>query len=92
MDQHHIGLCFLQNVFNTQQNICGDGGQGLTGTHDVQVIIGLYIENLSDLIQHLTVLAGEADDALNIGILLQLLYQRAHFDCLGTGAENAHNL
>ena len=92
MDKNHIGLCLLQHIFNAQQNIGGNGGQGLAGTHDVQVVICGDAEDLSDLVQHLAVLTGETYDALDFRVLLQLLHQGAHFEGFGTGAEDAHNL
>lgn len=46
-------------------------------------------ENLENLVQHLTVLAGNTDYCLEIlRILLELLNQRAHLNGLWPGSED----
>ena len=49
----------------------------------------LVLEDLQDLVEHLTMLPGHADDGLEVlGVLLELLDQRAHLDGFWTGSED----
>ena len=90
--QNNIRLNLLKNLFQLHQNIRSDGGQRLTRPHDVQIIVNFCIKNVNHLLQHLTMLACQANDAFNIRICLQFFYQRAHFDCLRPCTKNTHNL
>ena len=91
MDQDQVRPGLLQDLLHAQQGPAGNGGQSLLGLHDVQVVVGLYPEDVQDAVQHLPVLGGNAAEAFNAGTGGQLLYQRAHFDGLRTGAEDAHD-
>ena len=52
----------------------------------------MQVEDFEYLIEHFTVLRGDADDALDFGGFFQLLYQRCHFNRLGACPEHAHYL
>ena len=91
VDQHQVGLGLVKHVVHTQQALGSDGGQGLPGLHDVQIIAGFQLKNLQHAVQHLTVLGGHAAQSPDIGPLLQLQGQRGHFNGLGPGAEDGHN-
>ena len=66
MHQDHIRLYFLQDSFNTVQNIGRDVKQGLLVLHNRQVIVWHHMKCLQHLIQHLPMLAGHADDSFNV--------------------------
>ena len=91
VDQDQVGLGLLQHALHAQQALGGDGGQGLPGLHDVQVIVGLQLEDVQHRVLHLPVLGGDAAEALNIRPGGQLLHQRAHFNGFRPGAKNAHD-
>ena len=51
----------------------------------------LDLEDLPDLVEHLTMLPSDADDGLEVlGVLLKHLHPRAHLDGLWTGSEDKH--
>ena len=91
MDQHQVGLGLLQHPLHAQQALGGDGGQGLPGLHNVQVILRLESENVQHRVQHLAVLRGNTADRGDVGPALKLLHQGGHLDGLRPGAENGHN-
>ena len=91
MDQDHVGLQLVDGLVHAQEALAGDVGEGLPGGHDVQVPVRPNAEDLQHAVQHLPVLGGNAAEAFNAGTGGQLLYQRAHFDGLRTGAEDAHD-
>ena len=92
VDQDQVRLRRLQHLLHAQQGAAGDGGQGLAGLHDVQVIVGLQPENVHDGVQHLPVLTGETAEALKLRAACQVFHQGGHLDGLGPGAEYRQNL
>ena len=92
MDQHQVGPHLLKHLFQPQQALGGDGGQGLAGLHDIQVELGDNAEYVQHRVQHLPVLGGDAAKAFNPLPALQLLHQGGHFDGLRPGAEYGHHL
>ena len=92
VDQHQVGLGLLQHPVHAGEAFGGDGGQGLPGLHYVQVEIGLQPEDVQHGVQHLPVLSGDTAQGLQLRALCQLQGQGGHFDGLGPGAENGHNL
>ena len=91
VDQDQVGLGLLQHALHAQQAFGGDGGQGLPGLHDIQVIVGLELENIQHRVQHLPVLGSDAAQGLDARAALELQGQGGHFNGLGTGAENGHH-
>jgi hypothetical protein len=76
---------------------CGQGRQALVGTHQVEIDIGLNIEQVQHLVEHLAVLGSDTYTRLNPRLGCQALHDRGHFYCLRPGAEdgedaNCHNL
>ena len=41
MNQHQVRGGLLQHSVHAVQTLGGDGGQGLAGLHDVQIVVGL---------------------------------------------------
>ena len=92
MYQHHIGLAFLEDITHAREHSSRDIIQVLTLLHDVEVIVGGYVEDAKHLIQHLAMLTGDAHDRLEIlCIFLELLHQRSHLNGLWAGPKYEHN-
>ena len=92
MNKDHIGFLFFQYFPDPVQNIGRDIEQGLTVFHDVQIIVWNNVEGFQYLIQHLTVLGGNAYHGLNPFPCFQLVDERAHLDCFRSCAEDQHHL
>ena len=69
-----------------------DGGaqvcERLILAHQVEIVFGLDVEQVQNLIQHLTVLRGDTDARIDIFRLRQLADDRSHFHGFGTGSKN----
>jgi hypothetical protein len=65
-------------------------GQCLIGLHQLQVQIGGEREVFRNLIEHLSVLAGEANDGLDLVVCDACLDDRSHLDGLGTRPKYKH--
>ena len=92
MDQYDVGFFLRHNFFQPCEGTGGDACQCLAALHDIQIVFGMQIENLQNLIQHFSMLGGDADDAFDAFRLFQHFHQRCHFDGFGTGAEYTHYL
>ena len=83
VDQHHIGLARLEHVAHTGEHAGGDIVQVLPLLHNIEVEVGLHVEDAQHLVQHLAVLSRHAHNRLKLTrILLELLDQRAYLDGL----------
>ena len=91
MNQNQIRLCLLQHPVHAKDGLGGDGGKGLLLFHDVQVILGLQLEDLHDGVEHLPVLTGQAAHTHKFGTLCKLQHQRGHLDGLGPGTEHGQD-
>ena len=88
MNEYDIRTALLEDVTESGEDTCCDIGEVLTLFHDVEVVVRGYIEDFENLVEHFSVLTGDAHDGLElIGTLLELLDQRAHLDGLRTGSE-----
>ena len=92
VDQDHIRSHFFEYRLDPVQDIRRDIEQRLFVLHDGQVVIGNDLECFKDLIQHLTVLAGHANDRLYFFPALKFVDQRAHLDRFRPCAEYQHYL
>lgn len=92
VDQDHVGPLVLEDGLELEQHVARNVEQRLAGLHDRQVVVGSHAEDAQHLVEHLAVLARHGDDCLElIRARLQLVDERAHLDCLRTGAEDEHN-
>ena len=91
VDQDHIRLQGVNGLVHAQQALAGNGGQGLAGSHDIQVPVRLQVKDFQHTVQHLAVLGSHAAKALNLRPGSQFFYQGTHFDGLRPGAEDAHD-
>ena len=91
MDQHQVGLGLDQHPFHTGEALAGNGGEGLPGFHNVEVIVRRQAEDVEHRVQHLTVLGGNTAQALHTLPARELLDQRRHLDGLRPGTEYGHD-
>ncbi len=67
-------------------------GQGLVGLHQVQIEVWLDPEEVQNLVEHLAVLAGGADQRTNpVRVPGQFFDDRRHFDGFGPSTDNAQH-
>ena len=91
VDQHHIGLALLEHVAHTGEHAGGDVVQVLSLLHNVEVEVGLHLEDAQHLVQHLAVLSRHAHNRLKLlRIFLELLHQRAHLNRLRPRSKHKH--
>ena len=91
VDQHHIGLAGLEHVAHTGEHAGGDIVQVLPLLHNIEVEVGLHLEDAQHLVQHLAVLPRHAHNRLKLlRILLELLHQRAHLNRLRPCTKHKH--
>ena len=93
MDENDIRIGLIQHIAHTSEYACRYVVKVLPLLHYVEIVVRLYIEDTQHLVQHLAMLAGHADQSLEVfRILLEFLDQGAHFNCLRPGSENEQNL
>ena len=92
VDKDKVGLEFGKAALKTLERLDGDVGEGLIFAHDVEVGVGLEAEAAHDRVEHLAVLCGDADEALDALAALKLQRERRHFYSLRARAENGHDL
>ncbi len=89
VDQYHVGMRLPVHVAQAGEHTGGDVVQVLPLLHDVEVVMGLYPEEVQYLVEHLTVLSGHADEGLEmVALPLKGFDQRGHFDGFGAGAKD----
>lgn len=91
MDQNHIGLLLFQYRLDACEDAAGDIKQGLPLLHDGQIVIRLHMKGFQHLVEHLTVLAGDANQRPQVFPGLEFVNQGAHFNSFGTGSEYEHD-
>lgn len=92
VDEDHVGPLALEDGLELEQHVAGDVEEGLARPHDRQIVVGLHAEHPQHLLEHLAVLAGHADDRLELALAgLELVDERAHLDGLRSRAEDEHH-
>lgn len=90
--EHDIGPFVLEDRLELEQHAARNVEQRLAGLHDLKVVVGSNAEDAQHLVEHLAVLARHGYDCLElIRTCLQLVDERAHLDCLRSGAEDEHD-
>lgn len=93
VDEHRVGALLLQDGPDLKQHVGRDVEERLAGLHDVQVVVGRDAEHAQHLVEHLAVLARDADHRLELlGPSLQLVDERAHLYRLRARPEDEHDL
>ena len=64
LDQDHVGTHAAQERREAVENAGGDARRRLPGHHEIEVDVGLEIEDFEHLVEHRPVLGGDADQAL----------------------------
>jgi hypothetical protein len=62
--------------------------QGLSRAHQVKVVVRNDVEELQDLVEHVAVLGGDTNEALDTVGGLERLDHWSHLDRFGAGAEH----
>ena len=63
-------------------------GQRLIRLHHVEIVIRNYLKRGQNLVQHGTVLGGDAYFDVKLGLLLQAQQDRTELDCLGARSKD----
>ena len=93
LNQHHAGALLGKNRFQGGHDSRRGLGKGLTGAHDVKVLVRDHIECAQDLIEHPAMLRGDANTHGEfIRPRPHVPDYRAELDGLGAGTENEENL
>ena len=92
MNKDDVGSLVLEDRLELEQHVARNVEQRLARLHDGEVVVGSNAEDAQHLVEHLAVLARHGHDGLElIRARLQLVDERAHLDCLRTGAEDEHD-
>ena len=92
MNKDDVGSLVLEDRLELEQHVARHVEQRLARLHDGEVVVGSNAEDAQHLVEHLAVLARHGHDGLElIRARLQLVDERAHLDCLRTGAEDEHD-
>ncbi len=91
MDQHGIGQEAIQHRVNARKHARRNVGQALALADDVEVEVRRDLEEPQYLVQHLPVLAGDADPQVETARLPEPMNQRCHLDGLRAGPEYSQN-
>ena len=91
VDKHDVRLHLAEHLAHALEHARRDRGQVLPLLHDVEVIIRPDAEAVHNGVEHFPVLRRDADDAFDLGVLLQLEHEWCHFDRLRPGTENGHD-
>ena len=92
MDQHDVRPALFHYLGHPFHHPGGDGCQSLALFHDIQVVIRPHRKNIQYLVQHLPMLAGDADHTVKFRPLGQFLYQRTHLDRFRACAKHRQHL
>jgi len=87
LHQDQVGLFLREVPVQSENRGHGEACQGLVRAHEVQVRIGLDVEGLQDLVEHLPVLGGDADPRLEPAGPLQFADDRGQLDRFRPCAE-----
>ena len=88
LDEHPIRAERGDRSADPAHELSRQVGEALLRGHDVEVDVGLELELLEHLVEHLPVLAGRHHDALGATPSAQLGHNRRKLDHLGAGTED----
>ena len=91
LDQEQVRLLAGQIRRQLGEGAGRDLGEGLSLPHEVEVVIRADLEERENLIEHLAVLRGDADERADAGFLGEELQDRCHLDRLRAGAEDGED-
>ena len=91
LDKHYIRALPLQNGPDPLQNALRYIKEGLALFHDGQIVVRRHAESIHYLVEHLSVLAGDAHHSPDPRAGSQFVDQRAHLDGLRPRAKNQHH-
>jgi hypothetical protein len=83
----------LQRRVDSADTPGGETGQRLVGFHEIEMQIGLDVEIFGDLTEHLSVLARQTDDRLDLVLATKaFMYDGSHFDGLRPRTKDEQTL
>ncbi len=88
LHHHPVGPDLVEDRLQGLQGQGAEAGERLVGPHHVQVMVGADVEEAEHLVEDMPVLAGDADDRLEVRGSLQGVHHRRHLYRLGAGAEH----
>ena len=91
VDENNVGLHFFEDFADAFEDVDSNIKKGLLILHNGKVVIGRHVKGAEHLIEHLAMLAGDAEGNVEFGTLLQFKNEGTHFDRFRTGAENKHD-
>jgi hypothetical protein len=93
LNEGDAGFLFGEDGFEGGDDTRRGLGEGLTGAHDVEVLVRGHVECVQNLVEHLAVLRGDADtDVEVIRAGLHVPDDRTELNGLGAGTEDEENL
>ena len=92
VDEHDVGLRRCEYRLESGQHPGRDFGQRLVLGHDVEIEVRNDGKHRQQVVEHLAVLRGDADDVVDFGVLRERPHDGRHLDGVGTRPENRHNL
>ncbi len=91
MHQHAIRLNGCEHVIERRDETRSQTVERLVAGHQGEIVMRLDLEQIEHLIEHLLMLACDADHRFDAGVGFQLFDQRRHFDGFRPRAENRQN-
>ena len=93
LNEDDVGFLFGEDGFEGSDDTRRGLGKGLTGAHDVEVSVWDDLERRENLVEHFTVLRGDADpDVEIIRTGLHVPNYRTQFNSLGPSTEDEEDL
>ena len=92
MNEDDIGLARGEDRFHAAQNAGRDLREALVGAHDIEIEVGRDRKQFEQVVEHLAVLRGDADDRLDLRTARgERFDHRRHLDRIGPGPEDRHD-
>ena len=92
MNEDQAGPSLSEHLAEADDHLGGDRADGLVGLHHVKVDIRAFPKRIEHLVQHVPVLAGDADELVKAGAPTHLEDHRHHLDAFRPRPEDAHDL
>ena len=91
MHQHEVRLFARDHLAHPDDDLGGDIPKRLARRHDVEIDIRAFIKGGKHLVEHLPVLAGDADNLVHQLAGPDLAHHRHHLDAFRPGAKHRHD-
>ncbi len=85
------GLRLFEHRLHALEHTRRDLRERLIGGHDVEIVLRLDRKEREQVVEHLPVLRGDADDVVDVRVRAQRMNDRGHLDRVGARAEHGHH-